>query len=131
MGSRLTSRVSAAGLLLVLIQRAHTGPHPQRPRLSETGDQALAVIEHLLDLVAGDLPDLVGIGGMDVGGADHADTVRIGTRMSPSAGIVQRLITVFTSRWFMAIMIPLPGMTLMPSKPGHPRDPRRPTRRRR
>ena len=29
--------------------------------------------------------------------------------MSPSAGIVQRLITVFTSRWFMAIMIPLPG----------------------
>ena len=42
-------------------------------------------------------------------------TVRIGTRMSPSAGIVQRLITVFTSRWFMAIMIPLPGTTPTPS----------------
>ena len=45
------------------------------------------------------------------------DTVRIGTRMSPSAGIVQRLTTVFTSRWFMAIMIPLPGMISMPSIP--------------
>ena len=44
-------------------------------------------------------------------------TVRIGTRMSPSAGIVQRLITVFTSRWFMAIMIPLPGTTPTPSIP--------------
>ena len=44
-------------------------------------------------------------------------TVRIGTRMSPSAGIVQRLITVFTSRWFMAIMIPLPGTTSTPSIP--------------
>ena len=31
--------------------------------------------------------------------------------MSPSAGILQRLTTVFTSRWFIAIMIPLPGMT--------------------
>ena len=30
------------------------------------------------------------------------DTVSIGTRMSLSAGIVQRLITVFTSRWFIA-----------------------------
>ena len=37
--------------------------------------------------------------------------------MSPSAGIVQRLITVFTSRWFIAIMIPLPGMISMPSIP--------------
>ena len=44
-------------------------------------------------------------------------TVRIGTRMSPSAGIVQRLTTVFTSRWFIAIMIPLPGITPMPSIP--------------
>ncbi len=44
-------------------------------------------------------------------------TVRIGTRMSPSAGSVQRLITVFTSRWFMAIMIPLPGTTPTPSIP--------------
>ena len=44
-------------------------------------------------------------------------TVRIGTRMSPSAGILQRLITVFTSRWFIAIMIPLPGITPMPSIP--------------
>ena len=45
------------------------------------------------------------------------ETVRIGTRMSPSAGIVQRLITVFTSRWFIAIMIPLPGMISTPSIP--------------
>ena len=45
------------------------------------------------------------------------ETVRIGTRMSPSAGIVQRLITVFTSRWFIAIMIPLPGMISMSSIP--------------
>ena len=37
--------------------------------------------------------------------------------MSPSAGIVQRLITVFTSRWFIAIMIPLPGMISTPSIP--------------
>ncbi len=44
-------------------------------------------------------------------------TVRIGTRMSPSAGIVQRLTTVFTSRWFMAIMIPLPGTTPTSSMP--------------
>ena len=44
-------------------------------------------------------------------------TVRIGTRMSPSAGMVQRLITVFTSRWFMAIMMPLPGTTPTPSIP--------------
>ena len=44
-------------------------------------------------------------------------TVRIGTRMSPSAGIVQRLTTVFTSRWFMAIMIPLPGITPTSSTP--------------
>ena len=44
-------------------------------------------------------------------------TVRIGTRMSPSAGIVQRLTTVFTRRWFMAIMIPLPGMISTPSMP--------------
>ena len=44
-------------------------------------------------------------------------TVRIGTRMSPSAGIVQRLTTVFTSRWFIAIMIPLPGTTPTSSIP--------------
>jgi hypothetical protein len=44
-------------------------------------------------------------------------TVRIGTRMSPSAGIAQRLTTVFTSRWFIAIMMPLPGITPMPSIP--------------
>ena len=39
-------------------------------------------------------------------------TVRMGTMMSPSAGISHRLITVFTSRWFMAIMMPFPGNTL-------------------
>ena len=49
-------------------------------------------------------------------------TVRIGTRMSPSAGIVQRLITVFTSRWFIAIMIPLPGMMRDALDPGHVGD---------
>ena len=51
--------------------------------------------------------------------------------MSPSAGIVQRLITVFTSRWFIAIMIPLPGMIVDALDPGHVGDlrrPRRPTR---
>ena len=37
--------------------------------------------------------------------------------MSPSAGIVQRLITVSTSRWFIAIMIPLPGITPTSSIP--------------
>ena len=44
-------------------------------------------------------------------------TVRIGTMMSPSAGMVQRLTTVFTSRWFIAIMMPLPGTTETPSMP--------------
>ena len=44
-------------------------------------------------------------------------TVRIGTMMSPSAGMVQRLTTVFTSRWFIAIMMPLPGTTETPSIP--------------
>ena len=44
-------------------------------------------------------------------------TVRIGTMMSPSAGILQRLITVFTIRWFIAIIIPLPGITPTPSMP--------------
>ena len=53
-------------------------------------------------------------------------TVRIGTRMSPSAGMVQRLITVFTSRWFIAIMIPLPGTTPTPSIPAMCSDLRRP-----
>ena len=44
-------------------------------------------------------------------------TVRIGTMMSPSDGIVQRLMTVFTSRWFIAIMIPRPGRMRTPSMP--------------
>jgi hypothetical protein len=44
-------------------------------------------------------------------------TVRIGTMRSPSSGALQRLTTVFTSRWFIAIMIPLPGMTSTPSQP--------------
>jgi hypothetical protein len=38
-------------------------------------------------------------------------TVWIGTMMSPSAGILQRLSTVLTTRWFMATITPLPGMT--------------------
>ena len=37
--------------------------------------------------------------------------------MSPSVGIWQRLTTVFTSRWFIAIMIPRPGSTRTPSIP--------------
>ena len=63
------------------------------------------------------------VGGISSGSAARSSvvpitlTVRIGTRMSPSAGIVQRLITVFTSRWFIAIMIPLPGITPTPSMP--------------
>ena len=56
-------------------------------------------------------------------------TVRIGTMMSPSAGMTQRLITVFTSRWFIAIMIPLPGITPMPSMPAICDDLRGPRRR--
>ena len=44
-------------------------------------------------------------------------TVRIGTMMSPSAGIWHRLTQVFTSRWFIAIMIPRPGSTRTPSIP--------------
>ena len=39
------------------------------------------------------------------------ETVRIGTMMSPSLGGLQRLTHVFTNRWFIAIMIPLPGTT--------------------
>jgi len=35
----------------------------------------------------------------------------MGTMMSPSEGISHRFTTVFTSRWFIAIMIPLPGIT--------------------
>ena len=50
-------------------------------------------------------------------------TVRIGTMMSPSVGIWQRLITVFTSRWFIAIMIPRPGMHVDALDPGHLGDP--------
>src|SRR5664279_3676947 len=37
--------------------------------------------------------------------------------MSPSVGIWQRLTTVFTSRWFIAIMMPRPGITWTPSIP--------------
>ncbi len=44
-------------------------------------------------------------------------TVRMGTMMSPSVGIWQRLMTVLTRRWFMAIMIPRPGSTRTPSIP--------------
>ena len=44
-------------------------------------------------------------------------TVRTGTMMSPSPGGSQRLTTVCTSRWFIAIMIPLPGTTRTPWQP--------------
>ena len=46
-------------------------------------------------------------------------TVRTGTMMSPSVGIWQRLTTVFTSRWFIATMIPRPGITWTPSIPAN------------
>ena len=101
--------------LRVLEQRPHARPDPQRPRLAEARHEPLAVVEHLLDLVLGDLGLVGSFTRMSV--VPITDTVRIGTRMSPSAGIVQRLITVFTSRWFIAIMIPLPGMISTPSMP--------------
>ena len=37
-------------------------------------------------------------------------TVWMGTMMSPSAGILQRLSTVLIMRWFIATIVPLPGM---------------------
>ena len=40
------------------------------------------------------------------------ETVWAGTRISPSAGMRQRLITVWTMRWFIASMVPLPAMIL-------------------
>ena len=46
--------------------------------------------------------------------------------MSPSPGRSQRLTTVVTSRWFIAIMIPLPGTTVTPGQPGHVGDLARP-----
>ena len=45
------------------------------------------------------------------------ETVWTGTRMSPSVGYTQRLMTVFTMRWFIAIMIPRPGTTATGSAP--------------
>ena len=41
-------------------------------------------------------------------------TVWSGTRMSPSAGHTQRLMTDWLNRWFMAIMMPAPGTTSTP-----------------
>ena len=38
------------------------------------------------------------------------DTVWAGTRMSPSPGMRQRLITVWTMRWFIASIVPFPAM---------------------
>ena len=59
-------------LLGVLEQRADTRPDPHRPGPAETGDELLAVLEHRVDLVLGH-GLVVGIGGLDVGGPDHAD----------------------------------------------------------
>ena len=44
-------------------------------------------------------------------------TVRIGTRMAPSPGGAHRLMTVPTSRWFIAIMMLRPGTTVTPGQP--------------
>ncbi len=41
------------------------------------------------------------------------ETVPTGTRMSPSAGGLRRLMTVLTRREFIAIITPLPGVTLI------------------
>ena len=38
-------------------------------------------------------------------------TVWMGTMMSPSAGILQRFTTVFTMRWLIATIVPLPAST--------------------
>ena len=53
-------------------------------------------------------------------------TVWMGMMMSPSDGILQRLMTVLTTRWFMATMTPLPGMILtwMPAMCGDLARPR-------
>ena len=114
--ARLTSRVSVSAALRVLEQRPHAGPHAQRARLAEAGHEPLAVVEHLRRPRPG---VTVWSSGSSVWTSvvPITLTVRIGTRMSPSVGIWQRLITVFTSRWFIAIMIPRPGRTRTPSMP--------------
>ena len=38
-------------------------------------------------------------------------TVWMGTMMSPSAGILQRFTTVFTTRWLIATIVPFPAST--------------------
>ena len=110
------ARVGHLAGLLVLEERAHAGPDAQRARIRET--PARAARRRRASASTSSC-----VTGISSGSAARLSvvpitlTVRIGTRMSPSAGIVQRLITVFTSRWFMAIMIPLPGTTPTPSIP--------------
>ncbi len=69
-----TGHVTGLGVrgLGVLEQRPHPGPDAQRARLAEAGHELLAVVEHRVDLVLKD-GLVVGIVGVLVGGADHAD----------------------------------------------------------
>ena len=78
-------------------------------------DELLAVVEHRVDL---DWSTVWSSGSSVCSSVvPITHTVRIGTMMSPSVGIWQRLTHVFTSRWFIAIMIPRPGSTRTPSIP--------------
>ncbi len=43
-----------------------------------------------------------------------------GTRMAPSAGHTQRLMTEWVRRWFMAIMMPAPATTSTPWQSARP-----------
>ena len=70
-GARDVARVGVGGLG-VLEERAHAGPDAQRPRLLEAGHEALALLEHRVDLVLVDRV-VVGVLGVDVGRADDAD----------------------------------------------------------
>ena len=70
--ARDVSRRSAVATLAVLEQRPHARPHAQRAGLLEPGHQLLAVVEHRVDLVL-QHGVVVGILGVHVGRADHAD----------------------------------------------------------
>jgi hypothetical protein len=101
--------VTRVGDIVRRVQRPRSRPDPERAGLAEAGDELLALVEHLVDLS--------GVTSSSSGSATSTsvvpitETVRIGTMMSPSLGDLQRLTHVFTSRWFIAIMIPLPGTT--------------------
>ena len=66
------ARVSRAILFAVLEQGPHARPHPQGPCLLESRHEALAALQHRVDLRLDDRM-VVGIVSSDVGRADHAD----------------------------------------------------------